>query len=184
MSTNAPLTPIEDPEPTAPAIDYSPATITYDEHFENHLMKAILYPNDTPPVQHSLSSPPHIDPTTLPIPLNSALRTHASIIPGVYLTHENGYHTGGPGPSPATVNEFASRFIAEHGITDAGELERLVEEEIKKRLDIVMERMREREEAVMKNEGISRKVSELEVQRRAEERVLERVREERGRRRG
>ncbi|KAF2194945.1 hypothetical protein K469DRAFT_722340 [Zopfia rhizophila CBS 207.26] len=179
----APLTPGEEPEPTSPTIDYSPATVTYDETFENNLMNAILRPPANPPHRSPSSSSPHISPTALPVPLNSALRIHPSPIPGVLLTHSNGYHTGGPGPSPSTVTDFASQFIAEHNIQDAGELERVVEEKIKDRLEVVRERMREREEAVKKNEGVNRQLEDLEVQRSAEVRVEEMVKRGREKRR-
>lgn len=181
--SNGPLTPGEDPEPTSPAIDYSPATLPYNEAFENQLMNAILYPSSYPG-PHNTSSNPVINPTTLPVPLDSQLRTYSSSIPGVLLTHANGYHTGGPGPSPSTVSEYASRFIEEHGIQDAGQLERVVEEKVKELMDTVMERMREREEAVRKNEEIGKQLADLEVQRVTERRVQEKIKEERQKRRG
>ncbi|PSN67912.1 hypothetical protein BS50DRAFT_352077 [Corynespora cassiicola Philippines] len=175
--TNAPLTPGEDqdPEPTSPAIDFSPATVAYDEKFENALMTAVLYPKTdaslpTPPV-----NPPMVQPTMLPVPVNSPLRTHTSPIPGLLLTHKKGYHTGGPGPSPSTVNEFAKKFIEEHGIEDAGQLERIVEEKMQEKLEEVKERMREREEALNKNKAVERELEDLAVQRSAELRVAEKI---------
>lgn len=185
--SNGPLTPGEDPDPTAPAIDYSPATVAYNEAFENALMNAILYPSapaNPAPRSSTDSTAPLIPPTTLPVALDSPLRTHISAIPGVKLTHHNGYHTGGPGPSPSTVNEFAARFIEEHGIQDAGQLERVVEEKIKGLMDIAREKMREREEAVRKNEEVGKMLADLEVQRKTEMRVQEKVKEEREKKRG
>ncbi|KAF2712840.1 hypothetical protein K504DRAFT_397523 [Pleomassaria siparia CBS 279.74] len=194
MSPNAPLTPgdDQDPSPTAPVIDYSPATVAYNEAFENQLMTAILYPshNNPPPRQQTSDTNPnsastlHIDPRTLPIPLNSPLRTHTSPIPGVLLTHINGYHTGGLGPAPSSVNEFAEAFIKEHGIEDAGQLERVVEEKIREKMEEVRERMREREVAVRKNEAVQRELDDLEELRRVERRVAERLKESRDRKRG
>jgi len=194
MSQNAPLTPGDDrdPSPTAPAIDYSPATVPYNEAFENQLMTAILYPSDNnpPPRQQPSDTNPnsgstlHIDPTTLPVPLTSPLRTHPSPIPGVLLTHINGYHTGGPGPTPSSVDEFAEKFIKEHGIEDAGQLERVVEEKIKEKMEEVKERMREREQAVRKNEGVARELEDLEDARRIERKIAERLKESRDKRRG
>jgi hypothetical protein len=196
MSQQTPLTPgdDQDPSPTAPVIDYSPATVPYDASFENALMTAILYPSDNnpphPPRQQKSDNFPnsgstlHINPTTLPIPLNSPLRTHPSPIPGVRLTHINGYHTGGPGPAPSSIAEFAERFIKEHAIEDAGQLERIVEEQIKQKMEVVKERMREREQAVKKNEGVDRELVNLKearnVERRVADMMIKKSRERRG----
>lgn len=176
VMSNAPLTPGEeaDAEPTSPVIDFSPATVAYDEAFENELMTAILYSSGTAP-RTPLDSTPIINPTMLPTPLSSHLRTHQSPIPGVLLTHANGYHTGGPGPSPSTVAEFARKFISEHGIEDAGQLERIVEEKIKEKMELVKERMRDREEAVNRNRGVERELEELQMQRAAELSVAEKL---------
>ena len=132
IMTDAPLTPGE--EPSSPIIDYSPAKVPYNEAFENELMNAMLYasPSDA---RTPLSSTPLINPTTLPVPLSSELRTYASPLPGVLLTHPNGYYTGGPGPNPSTVAEYAKKFIEENGIEDAGQLERVVEEKIREKLE-------------------------------------------------
>lgn len=174
---NAPLTPGEDadPDPTSPVIDYSPATVTYDEAFENSLMQAVLYSPENIPPRTPLPETPVINPTTLPVPLNSPLRTHASLIPGVLLTHPNGYHTGGPGPSPSTVADFAKRFIEEHGIEDAGQLERVVEEKIREKMELVRERMRDREESVKRNRAVERELEDLNVQRALELSVAEKI---------
>ncbi|KAF2449868.1 hypothetical protein P171DRAFT_480926 [Karstenula rhodostoma CBS 690.94] len=175
---NAPLTPDADndaegspespcAEPTSPVIDYSPATIPYSEAFENALMSAVLE-NEPAAPRTPLPSIPMINPTTLPVPLDSALRTHASPIPGVLLTHANGYHTGGPGPSPTSVEEFARKFIAEEGIVDREGLESAVRRAIEERMGIVRERMEKREEAVKRNRGVQKQLEDLRVQRAAE----------------
>jgi hypothetical protein len=111
----------------------------------------------------------------LPIPISSHVRTHPSPIPGLYVTHANGYHTGGPGPSPHTIQEFADRFIREHSIEDAGQLERVVEEMVGQRMQEVRERMEKRKEVVERNRGIERELEDLRLQRAAEMRVMERV---------
>ncbi|KAF2020620.1 hypothetical protein BU24DRAFT_4287 [Aaosphaeria arxii CBS 175.79] len=180
--SHAPPTPGEEPEPTSPVIDYSPATVTYDERFENNLMHAILNPSDTP--SRTSGSPPLIDPTTLPVALDSPLRTHRSPIPGVLLTHANGYHTGGPGPAASIVNDFAEKFIKENDIQDVGQLERVVEEKIKDLMEVATERMREREEAIRKNEEVEKELKNLEIQRDTERRVEEKFKIDRAKRRG
>ncbi|KAF1996532.1 hypothetical protein P154DRAFT_311598 [Amniculicola lignicola CBS 123094] len=183
--SQAPLTPGEelDPEPASPSIDYSPATVPYDEAFENQLMHAILHPSSHPPRTPS-SEHPQIAPACLPVPLNSHIRTHPSPIPGVLLTHPNGYHTGGPGPSPSTVRDYADEFIKRHGIEDAEHLQKVVEEEIRKRMEEVKERMREREEAVRKNEEVNKSLLEKEMQRGVEVRIHEKIRKAKEERRG
>lgn len=182
-TSNGPLTPGEDPEPTSPVIDYSPATVVYNEAFENQLMSAILYPSEDARPKTPIS-PPIIPPTALPIPLDSQLRTHPSPIPGVLVTHPNGYYTGGPGPSPSTVDEYAARFIEEHNIQDGAQLERMKRLRIAELLESVRDVMREREEAVRKNEEINKKLEDLEIQRSTERRVQEKIKEERQKRKG
>ncbi|KAH9861322.1 hypothetical protein IAQ61_011059 [Plenodomus lingam] len=180
---NAPPTPAHDTKDTdltSPAIDFSPSTVPYNESFENELMNLILHP---PPTSTSTSTspppstPPLIPASSLPIPLSSPLRKHPSDlpIPGLHLTHPNGYHTGGPGPSPATIRDFAERVIREHGVEDAGQLERVVEHEVRRRVELVRERMEARAEAVERNRGVERELGDLRLQRSAELRVMERV---------
>ncbi|KAF1958359.1 hypothetical protein CC80DRAFT_408795 [Byssothecium circinans] len=171
--TNAPLTPAED-EPTSPLIDYSPATVPYNEAFENELMNALLHAPELTP-RTPLLPTPMVNPTTLPIPLSSKLRTYPSPLPGVRLTHPNGYYTGGPGPNPSTVAEFAKKFIEEYGIEDAGQLERVVEEKIREKMEEVKERMRDREEAVTRNRGVERELEDLKMQRAMELEVAEKI---------
>jgi hypothetical protein len=184
LMSNAPPTPGEDNDNTSPTIDYSPATVPYNEDFENKLMKAILYPSNNASGQKSSDETLLIPPSALPVPLNSPLRSHPSPIPGLLLTHPHGYHTGGPGPAPSTLDEFAKQFIEEHSIEDAGQLERVVEEKIREKMEIVRERMREREEAVKKNESVNRQLEDLEVQRSAEVKVVEMLQREKEKRRG
>lgn len=174
---NAPLTPANEPELTSPVIDFSPATVPYNEDFENSLMDAILlhtsnsFPRTPSRETHMISA------SQLPIPLSSHLRTHISPIPGLYVTQPNGYHTGGPGPSPHTISVFAERFIREHGVEDAGQLERVVEGIVKEKMDVVKERMERRSQAVERNRGLDRELEDLRLQRSAELRVMEKVKE-------
>lgn len=163
--------------PTSPVIDYSPHTVPYNEEFENDVMNAILHGPSNPSPRGKSKDTPMIAAADLPIPLTSHLRTHPSPIPGLFLTHENGYHTGGIGPSAHAVNEFATRFIEERGL-GAGNvegLERAVRVEVEGRLEEVKSRMRRREEAVRENERVLRELDDLRLQRQAELRVLERM---------
>lgn len=172
---NAPLTPRDEPELTSPMVDFSPSTVPYDETFENSLMEIILNPPHQPSPRKPSDDIPTIPASQLPIPLSSNLRTHTSAIPGLYLTHKNGYHTGGPGPPPHTIEEFADRFIREHGIEDAGQLERVVEDVVRIKLEEAKQRMEKRKELVEKNKSIERELEDLRLQRSAELRVMERV---------
>ncbi|KZM24801.1 uncharacterized protein EKO05_0003517 [Ascochyta rabiei] len=175
-------TPTLSSSPTSPVIDYSPHTVPYNESFENELMTAILQaPTTTTPPQPrrplATDDTRMISASDLPVPLNSPLRTHPSPVPGLLLTHEKGYHTGGIGPSAHVVNEFAARFIAERKL-EAGDvegLERAVQREVQSKLEVVKERMRERERAFDRNKGVERELGDLRLQRQAELRVMERV---------
>lgn len=174
--SNAPPTPGDEPQLTSPAIDFSPTTVPYDESFENSLMEAVLRPSEQ---QASPKLPVHSTPmisaSQLPLPLSSQHRVHRSPIPGVFVTHANGYHTGGPGPSPHTVNEYASKFIEEHGIEDERQLEETVQGLVNAKLEEVKERMQKRSEALEKNKAVQRELDDLKLQRDAELRVLERM---------
>ncbi|KAF1842997.1 uncharacterized protein K460DRAFT_287417 [Cucurbitaria berberidis CBS 394.84] len=175
VMSNAPLTPGDEPEPQNPVVDFSPATVPYDENFENSLMEVILNPPEND-LSRTPSRQPHMIPASqLPIPLSSHLRTHTSPIPGLYLTHPNGYHTGGPAPASHTVRDFADKFIQEHGIEDAGQLERVVEDVIREKTKEASERMERRSEAVERNRTVERELEDLRLQRSAELRVMERV---------
>lgn len=181
--SNAPLTPSEDASPTTddaipksqPTVDFSPATVPYNEAFENELMNLVLHPpeNVTPPTPNGET--PMIPASQLPIPLSSNLRTHVSPIPGLNLTHPNGYHTGGPGPSPEIVRAFAEKFSEEQGVDDPQELRRAAEVMIEEKKGELRDRMREREKAVMKNREIEEELEKLRLQRDAEVRVLEKM---------
>ncbi|KAF3038440.1 hypothetical protein E8E11_006587 [Didymella keratinophila] len=163
--------------PTSPVIDYSPHTVPYNEDFENDLMRAILHGSPSTSPRRKTEEPPMISAADLPIAVTSHLRTHASPIPGLFLTHEHGYHTGGIGPSAHVVSEFAQQFIGEREIApgDVRALERAVEVEVQGRLEEVRSRMKRREKAVRENERVRRELEDLRLQRQAELRVLERM---------
>jgi phosphoribosyl 1,2-cyclic phosphodiesterase len=116
-----------------------------------------------------------ISASDLPIAVNSHLRNHTSPIPGLLLTHEHGYHTGGIGPSAHIIEGFAQRFIAEREIKDVRALESAVAEEMERKIDEVRRRMGEREEAVEKNRAVERELGDLKLQRQAELRVMEKM---------
>lgn len=163
--------------PTSPVIDYSPHTVPYNEAFENDIMNAILHPPSHSSPRRRNEEAPMISASDLPIPVNSHLRMHQSPIPGLFLTHENGYHTGGIGPSQHIVSDFAQRFIADRNI-DAGDVQGLrkaVQDEIESRLEEVKQRMRAREEAYERNRVVERELEDLKLQRQAELRVMERM---------
>jgi hypothetical protein len=104
--------------------------------------------------------------SSLPIALTSPLRTHASPIPGLYLTHAHGYHTGGPGPAPDVLRAYAERVGGDR-------------EAWKERLDAKMSelrsRMEEREDAVRRNREVEEELGTLRLQREAEVRVLQKM---------
>ncbi|KAF1919093.1 hypothetical protein BDU57DRAFT_129408 [Ampelomyces quisqualis] len=178
---NAPLTPSEDASPASPqpqpVVDFSPATVPYNESFENDLMNLILHPpsNHSAPIQGDNN--PMIPASQLPIPLSSTLRTHTSPIPGLHLTHANGYHTGGPGPSSATIQAFAEKLVREHGvdIQNIAEVRRVVRATMDEKMGDLRSRMAERAKAVKRNREIDDELEKLRLQRDDEVRVLEKM---------
>jgi hypothetical protein len=175
LMTNAPPTPSEDSDLTAPVIDYSPSTVPYNEEFENALMTTILHPPSPLPTRNPPTTTPFISANQLPIPLDSPQRSYPSPIPGLFLTHDHGYHTGGIGPTAAIVKAFAEQLIREHGVEDAGQLERVVETVMREKTDEVKARMEQREVAVQRNRGIERELENMRLQRAAELRVMEKM---------
>jgi hypothetical protein len=179
-TSNAPLTPSDEPSPipldapqSQPTVDFSPATVPYSEAFENDLMGLIL----NPPENHHAPTPGHETPmvpaSSLPIALNSPLRTHTSPIPGLLLTHKNGYHTGGPGPSGDTIRNYAERVAREHGVEigDTEGIRRLMDG----KMEELRDRMKEREKAVRRNREVDEELEKLRLQRDAEVRVLQKM---------
>jgi hypothetical protein len=179
--SNAPLTPSEDASPaepqSQPVVDFSPATVPYNEAFENELMNTILHPPENPSLPTPNREPPMIPASQLPIPLSSNLRTHASPIPGLNLTHAGGYHTGGPGPSTATIQAFAEKIASEHGVDlqDTAGMKRVAKALLDEKMAELKTRMEEREKAVKKNKEIDEELEKLRLQRDAEVRVLEKM---------
>lgn len=183
---NAPLTPIDSasptsPQPQQPIVDFSPQTVPYDESFENSVMEVILNPpthSINPPAHDGATNDPPIIPAAhLPIPLTSPLRTHPSPLPGLNLTHLNGYHTGGPGPSTPTIQAFAEKVAAEHGadVTDAEAMKKVARTLLDGKMGELKERMGRREDAVKRNKDVDEELEKLRLQRDAEVRVLERL---------
>ncbi|KAJ8110205.1 hypothetical protein OPT61_g6895 [Boeremia exigua] len=170
-------TPGPSSSPTSPVIDYSPHTVPYNETFENDLMRAILHGSPQPSPKRKTEDTPMISAADLPIPITSHLRVHPSPIPGVFLTHVNGYHTGGIGPSTHAVNDFARRFVEDRGLGagDVGGLERAVRGEVEDKLDEVRSKMRRREVAVKENERLRKELESLRLERQAELRVMEKM---------
>ncbi|KAL5116862.1 hypothetical protein ACEQ8H_005214 [Pleosporales sp. CAS-2024a] len=182
-TSNAPLTPSDEPSPITttapepqPITDFSPATVPYDESFENDLMNLILHPPSSPTPRHPdppPSTPPLIPPSQLPIPLSSLLRAHPSPLPGLLLTHPNGYHTGGPGPSAPTLAAFADKMAREQGVR-RGDVEG-VKRALEARVEDLKRRMGERDRAVRRNRELDDELEKLRLQRDDEVRVLEKM---------
>jgi hypothetical protein len=93
------------------------------------------------------------------------------------LTHANGYHTGGPGPTTETVRAFAEKVMSEHGVRDGDveELRRVAQVLMEEKKAELRERMAEREKAVKRNREIEDELEKLRLQRDAEVRVLEKM---------
>ncbi|OAK99190.1 hypothetical protein IQ06DRAFT_251130 [Phaeosphaeriaceae sp. SRC1lsM3a] len=179
--SNAPLTPIDSASPTSPQpqpiVDFSPATVPYNESFENAIMEIILNPPTTTTNPSRSAENPMIPASQLPIPLTSPLRTYPSPVPGLHLTHPNGYHTGGPGPASSTMQAYAEKLAAEHGVdaADAEAVKKVARAVMDGKVSEVRARMGEREKAVRKNREVEEELEKLRLQRDAEVRVLEKM---------
>tara|TARA_R110002003_G_scaffold1364_2_gene22903 strand:- start:5022 stop:5600 length:579 start_codon:yes stop_codon:yes gene_type:complete len=180
--SNAPLTPGEDVSPaddampqSQPVVDFSPATVPYNESFENEVMNAILHPPENSSIPTPSRETPVVPASQLPIPLSSNLRTYPSPIPGLNLTHVNGYHTGGPGPSPETLAAFRAKFMRDHQIETPEQFQDAVRAAIAEKVAEARDRMEEREKAVQKNRAIDEELEKLRLQREQEVRVLEKM---------
>jgi hypothetical protein len=87
----------------------------------------------------------------------------------------NGYHTGGPGPSPETLAVFRDKFMQDHQIETPEQFQDAVRAAIAEKVAEARDRMEEREKAVQKNRAIDEELEKLRLQREQEVRVLEKM---------
>jgi hypothetical protein len=87
----------------------------------------------------------------------------------------NGYHTGGPGPSPETLAAFRAKFMRDHQIETPEQFQDAVRAAIAEKVAEARDRMEEREKAVQKNRAIDEELEKLRLQREQEVRVLEKM---------
>lgn len=163
------------------ASSFLPRDIPYSAAFEDEIASILLAPPSNPSMGISVDeidipSLPHIDVTALPLPLSDPRRKYPSPISGLLLTHPNGYLEGGPGISHAD-DDFATNFIAEHGVRDVWTLHKTVAHEVQKQVEVARERAQNRQRAREKNEGIENEMRAMEEQLQLEMRVLGKARE-------
>nr|POF15010.1 hypothetical protein CFP56_72114 [Quercus suber] len=208
--TQAPAqpTPPSDDPPYSAYASYIPHDLAYSAEFEDSLIDAILDDDpssassdngirvlspDSPtlPVAGtsirlgdiSPQSLPLIPETELPLPLNSPLRTFASPLPGVKLTHPFGYLEGGPGLDPA-IDTFPDDFVAGHAeVETPRELRRAVEREIAGHVEVLRDRLRARREAKENNARVERELRTLLDQHSMERKIHAKMAEEQVRKR-
>lgn len=125
----------------------------------------------------ALDPPPHFD--TLPVALDSPLRTYNSAITGLYLTHPGGWLEGGF-PTDAEVNSFEQRYVEEFQRTQPKStttvLKRRIKDDIARAREELEERMRERSDALEENKKLDEEISRLEMERSMERKVEEKMR--------
>nr|POE88182.1 hypothetical protein CFP56_11411 [Quercus suber] len=201
-------TPPSEDAPFSAHASYIPHDLAYSAEFEDSLIDAILDPNpsditsdggicvlspDSPtlPVSGtsirlsdvSPQSLPFLPEAELPLPLNSPLRTFASPLRGIKLTHPFGYFEGGPGLDP-TIDTFPDDFVAGHAeVETAKELRRAVEQEIASNVEVLRDRLRARREAKENNARIERELRTLLDQHSMERKIHAKMAEEKVRKR-
>ena len=195
--SHAPTTPKSNTPDDGTYASHLPRDVPYAASFEDAVQAVVLGPQSTktgirilpaddpqedqPGVAvHSTSidrsSFPEIPFSELPLALDDPRRIYASPVPGVNLTHPEGYLEGGAGIAPGE-DEFARHFIVEHRIRNATQLRSVVDREIKVNQTLLKERMEARAEAQVKNKRIEREIATLTDQMDMETRVLNKARE-------
>lgn len=212
-------TPQPPAQPTPPSEDRTSAYATYVPHdlpysadFEDSLMDLLLDPPSPPPdpgirvlaadstepavtgasirlPDLSTQSLPTIGEAQLPLPLTSALRTFASPLPGLRLTHPGGYFEGGPGLQ-ADIDTFPDDFVAAHAQGRRGgasasvdELQRAVKREIEANVLLLRERVGARRGAKETNARIERELRTALDQHSMEQKIHAKMAEEKVRKR-
>ena len=183
---------------------YVPHDLKYSSDFEDSLIQIVL--NSTPNhdgirilpedsheqsiegqsvrtadvILHSL---PSISENELPLLLDDTRRLYQSPIPGIRLTHPGGYLEGGSGLDPE-MDTFPDDFMANHPfVSTPGQLRAAIQKEIETSVEQLKVRLRARQKAKEKNEQIERELKALTDQHSMELRTLNRMQEERERKR-
>jgi hypothetical protein len=110
------------------------------------------------------SSLPKISKDELPLPLSDPRRIYASLVPGVKLTHPNGYYEGGPGLDPK-ADTFAKDYLSRNSdIRTAADLEAAKQRDIAASLEEAKQSAQRRLAAIEHNENTHKKIRALEAQ--------------------
>ena len=195
---------------TNPYANYVPHDLAYNADFEDSLIPLVL--TDEPPPQTGIVVLPDddegaesqapanletaklssIDPHTLPripeadlpLPLNDPRRVYTSPIPGILLTHPQGYLEGGP-PLDPEMDTFPEHFLSENAskIKTSADLHAAVQRQVAESLEQLKGRMQARKEAKERNEGLERELRALGEEHEMEVRVHRRMVEEQARKR-
>ena len=201
----APLSTTTPPQETTSGVHaaYVPHDLKYSADFEDSLIQAVLHssrdqtedygirvlPEDSAETPEngrsvrlndiSAESLPNITEEELPLPLDDKRRTFASPIPGVKLTHPGGYLEGGPGLDP-DMDTFPDDFLSNNPhVSNIEQLRLAVQKEIEVSVDVLKERLRERQKAKERNEQIEKEIKTLTDQHSMELKIQKRMQEER-----
>lgn len=190
------------PQDDAPAKGYGswvPHDLPYSVDFEDSLITAILdaansHPgirvipedSDEKPVEGKsvrfrdidLETLPVLSESDLPIPLSDPRRIYAGPIPGVKLTHPNGWTEGGPSLDP-NLDTFADDFLLNHpNVTTVELLRAAVRKEVDANMELMRERLRARQKAKARNEQFAKQIKLLTDQHEFEMRLQQKKQEE------
>lgn len=178
--------PTEETAPDYQYVSYLPSEIAYNEQYQNDISRIIVNPDaqtdngirvipagsdEVPKEGVSVreadilpSSLPRILKDELPLPLSDPRRIYASLVPGVKLTHPNGYYEGGPGMDPKR-DTFAKDYLSHNSdIRSGADLETAKNRDIAAELENAKLAAQKRLKAIEHNENIRKQIQALEAQ--------------------
>ena len=197
-------TPPQEDQPASTYASYVPHDLAYNADFEDSLIAPVLNgpkgdasiqpeaglrvippdSNEAPvsgvSVRASDISPislPTIMEADLPLALNDPMRTFASPLPGVLLTHPAGYLEGGPPLNPS-MDTFAEDFLSHRpNVSTPEELRRAVQKEIDANVEVLTERLSARRRAKEENDRLAKELKTMTDQHDMELKIQERMQE-------
>ncbi|QIW95482.1 hypothetical protein AMS68_001000 [Peltaster fructicola] len=183
-------------EDAAPYATCVPHEIPYNGDFEDSVMRTILDPNakhdglrileesSEETAQEGItlraadikqSALPGISESELPLSLTDVRRKYASSVPGIKLTHPGGLLEGGPGLDPEE-DSFAKEYLANvRTVSSQHDLDVMILDEVESNIQLLQQRMQDRQRAKEHNEQIEKDIRTLVDQHSMELKIQERM---------